>query len=194
MTEVAGRQDQRMEWEVRGGIWENLHVFVFYTAVTLAILATAGVARYVNGILCVVFLFYSIFTLYSSATYAAVLPLSQELEIDRYFYLIPSKKRIGSDKLQAVLVKESSRSPGDSEEKASKRDLSYYVRVYVLLKDGRRIKIFRSGMTGAPLDNRKKAYLITESTARILGLPVQYATPRGKSGVEELRLAGSRAE
>jgi hypothetical protein len=191
MAKTAAEGDRRMEWEVRGGVWENLHVFIFYTAVTFAVLATAGVARFVTGILCIPFLIYSIFTMYSSATYAIIDPESKELRIEKYYYLLPVKRTIGSEDITSLVVKESARPPADSEEQASKRDLSYYVRVYALLKNGKRVKLFRSGVTGAPLDNRKKAYLIATTIAATMNLPVEYSTARDRSAAKEMHLAGS---
>jgi hypothetical protein len=188
---MAGSQDQRMEWEVRGGVWENLHVLTFYTAVTLAIIATAGVARFVTGILSIILLVYSIFTMYSSATFAIIDPDSKELRIEKYYYLLPLKRVLPADKIDSLLVKESARPPADSEEKASKRDLSYYVRIYALLKDGKRVKLFRPGMTGAPLENRGKAYLVTTSIAVALDIPVQYSAARSRAEARGMHLAGS---
>jgi hypothetical protein len=65
-------------------------------------------------------------------------------------------------------------------EKASKRDLAYFVRVYLRRNDGRRLKLFSSGMTGAPADNRTKAFLIVQRLAGDLDIPVSY-TQRGHS-------------
>jgi hypothetical protein len=191
MMEVAGGKDQRMEWEIRGGVWENLHVFTFYASVTLAILATAGVARLTTGIVSMVLLVYSIFTVYSSATFAIIDPDAKELKIEKYFYLLPLKRVLPADKIDSLLVKESARPPADSEEKVSKRDLSYFVRVYALLKNGKRVKLFRSGATGAPLENRKKAYLLTESAVVALGVPVEYSAGRGGAEAKDMGLAGS---
>jgi len=193
MEEAAGQQKQRMEWEVRGGFWQYLHVFIFYLSVSLAIMATAGVVRLASAIACVVLFVYSMFTMCSSATYVIIDPVLKELTIEKFYYLLPIRRRVATDTMQALLVEESA-PPAEDEGENSKRDLSYYVRVYLIIKDGRRLKLFGSGMTGSPQENRKKAYLITRSIAAAWNLPVNYSVRRSQPEAEGLDLAGSSAK
>ncbi|OFW56881.1 MAG: hypothetical protein A2V52_06760 [Actinobacteria bacterium RBG_19FT_COMBO_54_7] len=194
MEEAVGLHEQRTEWEIRGGFWEYLHVFIFYVAAALAVLATAGVARLTNGIACLILLVYSMFTVYSSATYVIIDPVSKELLIEKNRYLLPKKHRINMADVKTLLVEESGRPPAEAEGEISKRDLSYSIRIWLILKDGRRLKLFKPGMTGSPQENRKKAYLITSSTAAIWNLPVDYSVKRKGLEADSLDLAGSRAK
>jgi hypothetical protein len=179
MTEAEGRKNHILEYEVRGGWWEGLHAVLFYSCLVCAALATVGVARLVTGSLAVFLCFYSIFTIFSSPTFVVIDPPGEGATVERYRYFIPSRKRYGCDRMERIEVEESPQAPSGDEEGGSRRDLSYFVRVYLRLKDGSRLKIFRSGMTGAPYENRQKAFLVTLSAAQALGLPVAYAV-RGK--------------
>jgi hypothetical protein len=178
MTEAAASAGKRMEFEIRGGLWETVHAVIFYGSVTLAVLATLGIHRLLFGVGCIVLLFYTMFTIFSSPTYVTVDPLTRELTVERYHYFIPSRKRVGPQELDGLEVIESPRVPAAEGEKGSRHDLSYYVRVYLKRKDGRRLKLFSSGMTGAPSDNRIKAFLIVQGLVAGLDIPVSY-TRRG---------------
>ncbi len=178
MAEAAARAGERMEFEVRGGPWEGIHAFIFYTSVTFAVLATIGIMRLPLGISCVVLLFYSMFAIFSSPTYVSVDPAARELTLERYRYFISSRRRLGRDDLEEVEVAESPRVPTAEGGQTSRRDLSYFVRVCLKRKNGRPMKLFRSGTTGAPAENRAKAFLIVESVARAMDIPVVY-TRRG---------------
>ena len=166
MTEAVASGSERMEFEIRGGLWEGIHVVIFYAALTFAVLATLGVMRIALGIGYIVCLFFSMFAMFSSPTYAIVDPSARELTVERYHYFIPSRLRLGRERLEGLEVIESPRVPAAEGERGSRRDLSYYVRVYLRLKDGRPLKLFRSGMTGAPSDNRNKAFLIVQEIGR----------------------------
>jgi hypothetical protein len=179
MTEAVSKESGSFEIEIRGGLWEGIHAVLFYLSVALAIMATIGVARLATGIACVAFLFYSIFAIVSSPTYVTIDPSNREVLLERYYYFIPWRRTLKRSDLERISVVESSQPPTAEEEKGSKRDLSYYVKVYLERKEGGRLKLFRSGMTGAPYENREKAFIIVESTASALDLPVIY-TIRGK--------------
>jgi hypothetical protein len=181
LTGAVASVGERMEFEVRGGAWEVTHVLFFYLALTSAVLATLGVMSVVLGICCVVFLFYSMFTIFSSPTYVIVDPTAQELTLEKYHYFIASRRRMGRDELEGLEVVESPRVPAAEGAANSKRDLSYYVRIYLKLKGGKSLKLFRSGMTGAPAENRVKAFLITRSVSEALAIPVFYT----RRGLEE---------
>jgi len=185
MVEAAGSANEIMEYEVRGGLWEGVHAVIFYAAVACAVLATAGVMRLAMGVACVALLFYSIFTIFSSPTYVMIDPSAREVTVERYHYFIPSRRRVKRGELERLVVVEAPRPPVGEGEKGSRRDLSYYVRVYLELKGGERLKIFRSGMTGAPSENRGKAFLITQSAASALDLAVAYTRSGGGRGPEE---------
>lgn len=182
MVETAGNDNYPdstiLEYEVRGGLWEGSHAVTFYLGAACAILATMGVARSVTGAACAFLILYGIFTIVSSPTYVIIDPTARELTVERYHYFIPSRRRLERDELEKLEVVEPSRSPAGEGEKGSRRDLSYYVRVYLDLKGGGRLKIFRSGMTGAPFENRRKAFLVTQSAVSALDIPVVY-TRRG---------------
>ncbi|RJP28300.1 MAG: hypothetical protein C4536_12780 [Actinobacteria bacterium] len=174
MTEADASGSQRMEFEIRGGAWEVTHALLFYVSVTCAVLATLGTMRIVLGICCVVLLFYSMFTIFSSPTYVIVDPAAHELTVEHYHYFIPRRRRLSREKLQGLEVVESPHVPAPEGDRSSKRDLSYYVRVNLIQKNGKRLKLFRSGMTGAPSDNRIKAFLIVKSIESALDIPVSY--------------------
>lgn len=178
MTEAAAGDGEIMEFEIRGGPWEGIHAVIFYAAFAFAVLATVGVMRIALGISCVVTLFYSMFAIFSSPTYVLVDPVKREVTVERYRYFIPSHHRVSREELAVLEVVESPRLPGTAAEKSSKRDLSYYVRVYLVREDGKRLKLFRSGMTGAPSENRNKAFLMAQSVTEALDIPVIY-TRRG---------------
>lgn len=178
MTEAATGGGEIMEFEIRGGPWEIISAFAFYASVTFAVLAALGVMRIALGIGCVVLIFYSMFTIFSSPTFLIVDPAEREATLERYYYFIPSRRRIGREDLAALEVVESPRVPGAVGERISKRDLSYYVRLYLVQKNGKRLKLFRSGMTGAPPENRNKAFLMVHSITDALDIPVIY-TRRG---------------
>jgi hypothetical protein len=188
MTEAAASQGEHMEFEIRGGPWEGIHVVIFYGAVISAVLATIGVMRLPLGIGCIVLLFYSMFTIFSSPTFVISDPAAQELVVERYHYFIPSHKRIEREELEGLEVIESPRVPEAEGEQSARHDLSYYVRVYLIRTDGRRLRLFSSGMTGAPLDNRTKAFLIVQGLARDLDIPVSYT----RRGLEVERAAEPR--
>ena len=178
MTEAAVSGGERIEFEIRGGLWETAHAVIFYGAVVSAVLATLGILSLILGIGCIVLLFYSMFTMFSSPTYVITDPSARELTVERYHYFIPSRKRVGPQELEGLEVIESSHVPAAEGEQGSKHDLSYFVRVYLRRKDGRRLKLFSSGMTGAPSDNRTKAFLIVQGLVATLDIPVAY-TRRG---------------
>ena len=177
--EAVGQENGSFELEIRGGLWEGIHAVLFYLSVALAIMATFGVARLATGIACVLILFYSIFAIVSSPTYVTIDPSSREVLLERYYYFIPWCRTLQRSDLERISVVESSQPPSAEEEKGSKRDLSYYVKVYLEKKERGRLKLFRSGMTGAPYENREKAFIVSESAASALDLPVAYAI-RGK--------------
>jgi hypothetical protein len=167
-----------MEFEIRGGPWESAHVVIFYGAVISAVLATLGVLRLALGLGCIIILFYSMFTIFSSPVFVISDPAARILTVERYHYFIPSRKRIGREELEGLEVTESARVPAAEGGQGARHDLSYYVRVYLRRSGGRRLKLFSSGMTGAPSDNRTKAFLIVQGLARDLDIPVSY-TRRG---------------
>ena len=191
MTEAALSGAEALEFEVRGGLWEALHVIVFYAAVVSALLAivTHGTLSLLLLIACVVFLFYSMFTIFSSPTYVATVPGARELSLVRYRYFIPFRSRIARDEVLSREVVESPRLPA-REGRASGRDLSYYVRAHLRKANGRRLKLFSAGMTGAPFENRLKAYYIVEGVARALDAPVAY-NRRGAAAEEDSGGEGS---
>ncbi len=180
MAEAVANGSERMEFEIRGGLWESIHVVIFYGAVASAVLATLGVMRLVLGVSCIAILFYSMFTIFSSPTYAISDAATRQLTLERYHYLIPSRKTIEREEIEGLEVIESPRVPAVQGERSSKHDLAYFVRVYLKYKDGRRLKLYSSGMTGAPADNRTKAFLIVQRLAGDLDIPVLY-TRRGHS-------------
>ena len=169
--EAVASVSERMEFEIRGGLWEGIHAFIFYVSVTCAVLATVGIMSTVLGISCVVLLFYSMFAIFSSPTYIIVDHTARELTLEKYHYFMARSRRIGRDELEGLEVTESPRVPAAEGATSSKRDLSYYVRVYLRRKDGKSLKLFRSGMTGAPSENRMKAFLITRSVSDALDIP-----------------------
>jgi hypothetical protein len=174
MEETVSRDQDYLEYEIRGGLWEGIHAVLFYGSVVCAILATLGIARLAMGIACIFLIFYTIFYIFSSPTYAIIDPTSHEVIVKRYHYFIPSRTLLKRDDLERIKVIESSRIPSGESQESSKRDLSYYVRVYLETKGGQRLKIFRSGMAGAPLENREKAFLVTQSASSALDIPVAY--------------------
>lgn len=185
MVEAAHTDRDVLEYEVRGGLWEGAHALLFYGAVTCALLATLGIAPLATGIGCLLLTFYSIFTVFSSPTYVIIDPSTRQVTLERYHYFIPSRRRFEYHKLDRIEVVESSRPPAEEGETGSRRDLSYFVRVYLKLKGGKRLKIFRSGMTGAPSENRTKAFLVTQDASRALDLPVVYTRQGEKRKAEE---------
>jgi hypothetical protein len=183
MTEAVTGYNDSIEFEIRGGLWEGIHAVIFYISVTCAVLASVGILSIAFGIACVVLLSYSMFTIFSSPTFVIIDPASREAILESYHYFIPSRHRVGKNDLEGLEIIESQRLPAAEGEKGSRRDLSYFVRVYMRLKDGRRLKIFRSGMTGAPADNRSKAFLIVQGLSGALDIPVSYT----RRGVEKER-------
>ena len=173
-VETSSGKAAGAEFEIRGGWWEGLHVLVFYTAVTCAVLSTLGVARLATGIAAVVLLFYSILAIFSSPTYLVVDGESRALVLERYRFFIPFRRRLARQELESLELEESPYLPGEEGEGEPGGRLSYRVRLHLLLKDGREMKLFRSGLTGSPSDNRTRAFLIAETLSRQLGLPVNY--------------------
>lgn len=174
-----------LECEVRGNLWEGIHAVIFYTAVTCAILASVGVHRLTLGIACVVLLAYSMFAIFSSPTFVRFDAGAREATVDTYRYFLLRSRRFSRENLEGITVVEARREPAPPGEKGTRRDLSYFVRVYLRLANGRRLKIFRSGISGSPYENREKAYLIAEEASRALGLPVEYSrrgTGKGEEG------------
>jgi hypothetical protein len=186
MVEAVSHDNECLEFEVRGGLWEGFHAVLFYGAIVCALLATLGVARVATGAACVFLIFYPIFAIFSSPTYVVIDPSRREVTVERYHYFIPSRRVLKHDELERIEVAEPSRVPSGKGEKDSKRDLSYYVRVYLVTREGRRFKIFRSGMTGAPSENREKAFLVTQSASSNLDLPVVYTGGGEKRGREKV--------
>ena len=174
---------RELECEVRGDLWEGIHAVVFYAAVACAILASVGVQRLALGIACVVLLAYSIFAIFSSPTFVRFDAGAREVTVDTYRYFLLRRRRFPRDKLKGIAVVEARREPLPPGEKGSRRDLSYFVRVFLELEGGRRLKIFRSGISGSPFENREKAYLIAEGASRALDLPVDHSRRgAGKEG------------
>ena len=184
MAEAVAGVAEPTEFEIRGGVWEKIHAIIFYAAVTMAVLASVGVMRVAMGAACVVLLFYSMFAIFSSPTFVIIDPQAREVILENYHYFIPGRRHIGREEIESLEVVESPRIPTAQEEEGSRRDLSYYVRVYLRLKDGGRTAVFRSNMTGAPADNRSKAYLCVEETVAALDIPVDY-TRRGSDETGE---------
>jgi len=168
------------EFEVRGGPWEGIHALIFYAAVTCAVLSTAGIARLATGICAVALLFYSIFAIFSSPTYLIIDPGKRILTWESYRYFVPLRREMPRESIAGVEVVEARRAPATGEGSGARRDLSYFVRVYLKLADGKRRRVFRSGTTGSPHDNRTAAFLIVEELARSLALPIFYHTPDGE--------------
>lgn len=179
MVDAAQKEAGRLEFEVRGGPWEGFHALVFYAAVTFAVLATAGVARLLSGILAVSLLFYSILAIFSSPTYVVILPEERAVIWEDYRFFISFRRRFAREDLGGLEVVESGRLPSGEVGSAFRRDLSYSVHVYLKPVKGRRRMLFRSGMGGNPLENRARAYLVVESMARSLDLPVVYNRLQG---------------
>ncbi|MDY6794892.1 MAG: hypothetical protein SWK76_06390 [Actinomycetota bacterium] len=177
---------ESMELEVRGGMWEGIHAVLFYLAVTFAILATVGVMRVATGIGCVFTLFYSMFAIFSSPVYVQIDPSHRGVTVERYHYFIPHRRHIEQGDLERVTVIESSRPPNPQGEQTSgKRDLTYSVKVYLEPRQGHRLKIFRSGLSGAPLDAREKAFLVALEVSGALSLPVVYTVRHDGGPLED---------
>lgn len=182
MTETVGDGSGKVEFEIRGGAWEGVHAVIFYAALTLAVLATAGIFRVYFGIGAIVLLFYSMLAIFSSPRFVVI--GDDGISLLKYHFFLPSRRALGRDALEGVEVVESPRLPASEGERGSRHDLSYFVRVYLLLSGGRKLKVFRSGMTGAPADNRTAAFLIAEALAEAGDLPVTYKR-RGAGGTAE---------
>jgi len=150
------------------------------------------VARLATESVCVFLIFYTIFAIVSSPAYAVIDPATREVRVERYHYFLPSRRTLKRDELERIEVVEAPRLPSGEGRESQRRDLSYYVRVYLKAKDGRRFKIFRSNMAGSPSENREKAFLVTQSAASILDLPVLYATA-GKEKGKRVSLQGKAA-
>jgi hypothetical protein len=187
MAEATTLEGHDLEYEVRGGLWEITHAILFYISLSCAILATVGVAPLAMGAACALLFAYTIFTFFSSPTYLIIDPSTHEAIVERYHYFIPSRRQFPHDQLERLEVVESPHVPVEEGESGSRRDLSYYVRIYLELKDGRRLKIFRSGMTGAPSENREKAFLVTQRASEALDVPVAYTRRGDKRGTGEAR-------
>ncbi len=185
MEEAAVNGAETMEIEIRGGAWEGIHALIFYTAVLLAILASLGILRIALGITFIILLFYSIFAIFSSPTYIIIDARAREVTLERYRYFIPRRRKFGRDEVEGLEVAESPHVPATEAEKGSRRDLSYYVRVYLVLKNGKKLRIFRSGITGAPADNRSKAFLIVEYMVDALDITVAYSQPGANKPSED---------
>ncbi len=171
---------ERSEFEIRGGAWEGIHALVFYAAVTMAGLATAGVYRVYFGIAAIVLLFYSMLAIFSSPRFVVI--DGDGISLVKYRFFIPLRRHLRKDALEGIEVIESPRLPAAEGKRGSRHDLSYYARVYLVLSGGRRLKVFRSGMTGAPADNRRAAFLIAQALADAADLPVTYRR-RGVKGL-----------
>lgn len=185
MAEAALSGVMPIEFEIRGGPWEALHVVVFYGAVTSAVLATLGVLSLLLGIGCIVLLFYSMFTMFSSPTYVITDPAAREIILESYYYFIPKRSRMGRKELEGLEVIESPRVPA-TDGNGSRHDLSYFVRIYLMKKEGRRLKLFGSVLTGTPSENRLKAYYIVQGIAACMDIPVHYTRRgSGETGAEE---------
>ncbi|MBC7230022.1 MAG: hypothetical protein H5T74_06490 [Actinobacteria bacterium] len=178
---VAGAED-RVEFEIRGGAWEGVHAVVFYVALTMAVLATAGVLRVYLGIACIVLLFYSMLAIFSSPRFIVI--DKGGISLLKYHFFLPRRVALPRDALEGVEVVESPRLPAPEGERGSRHDLSYYVRVYLTFSGGKRLKVFRSGMTGAPADNRRAAFLVAQALAEAADLPVSYTRRGIKNGTE----------
>lgn len=174
---------EKQEFEVRGGAWEAVHALIFYAAVACAVLSTAGVARLATGICAVTLLFYSIFAIFSSPTYLVIDPARKVLTWETYRYFIPLRREMTRGDVAGVEVVEARRFAETGEGPGPRRDLSYFVRVYLKLADGGRRRVFRSGTTGSPQDNRAAAFLIVETLARAMSLPIFYHV-KGERGAE----------
>lgn len=185
MVEAVSNKNGDMEFEVKGGPWERIHVVIFYLAAVMAILATFGVVRLAMGIACILLVFYCIFSIATSPTYVIIGPMSREVVVERYYYLIPRRRRLKRGEFERLSVVESSRPPSSGGDKSSRRDLSYYVHVDLESKGEGKLRLFRSGMAGAPLENREKAFLIAQSTASALALPVVYTIRCGRGRSKE---------
>lgn len=171
---TTAAKPERAEFEIRGGWWEGIHVMVFYTAVACAVLSTLGVARLATGITAVILLFYSILAIFSSPTYLVVDGESRALVWEHYRFFIPIRRRLPREEMESVEVTESPYPQEEKTEGKAANRLSYRVRLDLLLKDGRSVRLFRSGPTGGPKDNRTRAFLIAESLSRQLELPLVY--------------------
>lgn len=176
-----------MEFEVRGDAWEGVHAVLFYVTLAVAILATLGVAPMATGISTAVLLFYTMFAIFSSPTYVVIDAAASECSLERYRYFIPLRRRLSHADLKGLTVIESARPPAEPGEKGSRKDLSYFVRVYLDLQNGRRLKIFRSGITGSPYENREKAFLVARETSAALRIPVSYGRRGAGEGPREAR-------
>jgi len=174
MEEETAQAGGGSEFEIRGGPWEGVHAVIFYGAVTMAVLATLGVLRVIFGIACIVLLFYSMFAIFSSPRFVRIDP-GGAISLVKYHYFIPKRYEFGRGELEGIEVVESSRLPAEEGENASRRDISYFARVYLRLAGGRRLKVFRSVLTGTPIENRRAAFLIAQALAEAGDLPVTYA-------------------
>lgn len=172
MVESVAQDKSRVEFEIRGGAWEGVHAVIFYAAVTMAVLATAGLYRVYFGIAAIVLLFYSMLAIFSSPRFMVI--DTEGISLVRYRFFIPARRGLPHEALEGVEVVESPRLPAPEGERGSRHDLSYYARVYLILSGGKRLKVFRSGMTGAPADNRRAAFLIAQALAEAADLPVIY--------------------
>lgn len=99
---------------------------------------------------------------------------------ESYRYFIPLRRELPREGIAGVEVVEARRAPGTGEGSEPRRDLSYFVRIYLKFADGKRRRVFRSGVTGSPHDNREAAFLIAEALASSLDLPIIYHTRGGE--------------
>ncbi len=180
MAAGPGGGQGELEFEVRGGPWEVFHALVFYAAVACAVLATVGVARVATGICAVALLFYSILAVFSSPTYLVVLPAEKAVVWERYRFFLPFRRKHLREELEEIVVVESGGEPVERGERPSGSSLSYSARVYLRLRGGGNRSVFRSEMSGSPPENRTRAFLVTETLAANLGLPVSYVRRGGE--------------
>lgn len=179
MAAGPGREEKVLEWEIRGGPWETFHALVFYAAVACAVLATAGVARLATGICAVALLFYSLLAVFSSPTYLIVFPKEKAVVWERYRFFLPIRRKHLREELEEIVVVESGGGSVEEDGKYSGGSLAYSARIYLRWRRGRKRRVFRSEMSGSPLENRTRAFLVAEALAVHLGLPVSYS---GKDG------------
>lgn len=101
-----------------------------------------------------------------------------------YRYFLRRDSVFPASDFDHVLVEESPRPPSPGG-KGGRGDISYYARVFLERKDGKRLRVYRTGFSGSPLRNREGAFLVAEAASRALHLPVRYVGGRSREGKKE---------
>ncbi len=167
---------QELRFVIRSDLWERSFVVLFYAAFLLVILASIpalglGLTGAIIGIGLVPV---SMFGIFSSPTEAVVTPDGTAILWERYRLFMRLSKRVEPAAMKRLRIIEPSAVSSEKVERDNpKVDITYYVFLQLELASGKKLRLFGSGLTMTPLEQKRTAYELGTRLQQLFEIPLE---------------------